>query len=141
MKNLQTKIDKMISGERKRRDIALKWLDDLTKRLSPLCLKLLGSNEINSFEFDYVIRFQNIYFRYNSIYNDYRQYTDYEGFYFISINGYIKFTDSVKDIKGDRFWEAIKEINKNIPVLIDTLQKQNNKKDTLIQELEKLCLQ
>jgi len=44
MKTLQEKVEKMLQGERKRREVAEKFLADLTEQISEVCLALYGES-------------------------------------------------------------------------------------------------
>lgn len=136
---LQDKVTAMLEGEKKRREIALKFISELQEILEPVAETVWGSGEVEeSGKAAWIrnkIEGQNkktgYYFRYGTYSGSNNK--EYIGFYEInSMYGLPLWGNDLTDLKGADFWNAIRSIVNWISVLIETIDNRNNSRDKLI---------
>jgi len=136
MKNfqeLEEKVQKMMDGERKRRDIALKFVQSLQELLLPVAHDLWGADEENA---KFVI-FNRLYFRYQQI-NKSGNSEDI-GFYIVNPK-YPEFPiwgTRIEDLRGRQFWENIKSIIDWIPKLTKSIKFKEETREKILDDLLK----
>ena len=135
MVKLQEKVQAMLDGETKRRNIAIKFLEEVKEILIPVGESLWGSGDdaitlssiwIRKREKDKIFT-TNYYFRYGSYIAENRD--EYEGFYLSDLS-YPLWGDSIIDLKGSDFWAAIGciiEWVSYVTELMDTRSESRNK--------------
>lgn len=140
MKDLKGKVQAMLDGEKKRREIALKWLEELTAILGPVANDIWGSGvtyggdlktwtaDVTKVDKEGKKKETGIYFRYES------HHDEFEGFY--QNNDYINFSGtSINDLKGKDFWYAIQVIIDWIPQVMDAMEKRNISRNELLKKI------
>ena len=142
MKTLEQKIQQMIAGEKKRRSIAIGWLDTVTKILLPVMADLFGDAETlkNTYQFnDNTITLKigeketNIYFRYTK--HEGRNDTEAVGFYTIGNNDMNVWGDSVENQRGNDFWRVIRTVVEWLPEFQKIIEKKENSRNDLLSKL------
>lgn len=137
---LQEKVEAMIQGEKKRRETALKFLEQLQKILKPVAEDIWGEGEGREIKDIAWIRNKkdgkniatNYYFRYDSFTNN-NERNEWEGIYKADLDYCIPvWGTEVEELRGKDFWNAIRCIIEWIPILIETLDNRNNSRDQLI---------
>ncbi|NNG67534.1 hypothetical protein [Caldanaerobacter subterraneus] len=129
IKELEEKILRMLEGEKKRREIALKFLDELGN-----LLQMVGEDLDNNGDrmFKGTINFTiipKVYYRYEKHVG--KDAVEETGFYF-SEDGYPVWGEPLEDIKGEDFWYALKVIIENIPKLVHKLEKEEKVRDKIV---------
>lgn len=136
---LQEKVQGMLEGERKRRETAIKFLNELQEILEPVVETVWGVGETKDVEGATWIRNKKdrqnkntgFYFRYNIHYGDNRK--EHVGFYEVdNMYGMPAWGNDVTDLKGADFWNAIRCVVNWIPVLIETIDNRNESRDRLM---------
>jgi len=135
MKNfqeLEEKVQKMLDGERKRRDIALKFVQSLQELLLPVAPDLWGADEENA---KFVI-FNRLYFRYQQIYKSGN--SEDIGFYIVN-QKYPEFPiwgTRIEDLRGNQFWKNIKSIIDWIPELTKQIKDKEDTREKILDLLK-----
>lgn len=144
MKDLQTRIEKMLEGEKKRREVALRFVEELKETVLPVAEVLWGKgterNKKEDAEYTAVwlpkkkkniTYYTNVYFRFES----WQGIDDAEeiGFYFKGKYDYgMKVWGTpLEDIKGKDFWYCIQLLIEWIPQLSELIDKKNESRDKL----------
>ena len=145
MKDLQTRIEKMLEGEKKRREVALRFVEELEEILMPITELLWGHeaeyDKKNDPEYTCVSIWRvnkngqkittDLYFRFEG----WQGIDDAEeaGFYLlpdyrcdITVWG-----DKLENIKGKDFWYCIQLLIEWIPQLSELIDKENESRDRL----------
>ena len=138
MEQLQEKVNEMLNGEKKRREIALKWLEKVTETIKPVCFELYGNaNKTDNIYHDDTnavwLRINNerkkYYFRYGDHWGE-NPRNEGPGFYGSISEPY--WGDPVEDMKGSDFWEAIRTIMRWLPELQNLIDaKQQNREEII----------
>lgn len=118
---LEEKVQKMMDGERKRRDIALKFVQSLQELLLPVAPDLWGTGGAGEENAKFV-EFGRIYFRYKDIYKSGN--SEDVGFYIVN-QKYPEFAiwgTRIEDLRGNQFWKNIKCIIDWIPELTKSIK-------------------
>mgnify|MGYP001164751252 CR=1 FL=1 len=152
--NVVEKLIEVQEKERKRRDTAVKYLEELVEILEPVFLEIEGesleSDMIDAeMETDaiwipiwdkekgkYSAINSDLYFRYNNHYgtND----TENPGFY-VSTNYLKVWGENLLDIKGDEFWIKLKRITDwMVNYLPDYLENKDKNRDERLKGFEKV---
>jgi hypothetical protein len=144
MNNLQERVQKMLEGETKRRDVALKWIDEIKEILLPVSQDLWGiweafsgdpTNTITLSKYDENNKKKRtfIYFRYK----DYEAMeTEYVGFYdntFIQGNTWGK---PIEQLRGEDFWCAIQVIMEWLSQVIEMMDERENSRNALLDKIQ-----
>jgi hypothetical protein len=145
MKDLKLRVERMLEGEKKRREVALKFVEELKEIILPVAETLWGqgTEEDKKQDTEYTAiwitkkkedkRFStNLYFRFR----DWQGIDNAEeiGFYFKGEYDYgIKvWGEKLEDIKGKDFWYCIQLLIEWIPELCKLIDKKNESRDKLI---------
>ena len=132
---LEERVQKMMDGERKRRDIALKFVQSLEELLLPVAPDLWGTGDNRPEDTAKTVS-PRLYFRYETWYG----HTDYEneGFYIISKShpDDLAWGRKLSDFKGVEFWVGIQDIIAWIPKLIKQMEKKEETRDKIINLLK-----
>ncbi len=129
---LEEKVQKMLDGERKRRDIALKFVQSLQELLLPVAPDLWGADEENA---KFVI-FNRLYFRYQQIYKSGN--SEDIGFYIVN-QKYPEFPiwgTRIEDLRGNQFWKNIKSIIDWIPELTKQIKDKEDTREKILDLLK-----
>ena len=143
MKTLEQKISQMIEGEKKRRSVAIEWLNKVTKTIFPVMVDLFGDAETLENTYDendntLVLKVKetttNIYFRYISHYGEREE--EGVGFYTISEPEYeTTWGDPVKFQKGNDFWRAVRTIMDWLPEFENLIESKGKSRNNLVSKL------
>lgn len=140
MKNLQEKVQSMLDGERKRREIALKWLEEVTNIIETVGSDIWGTGvtyggdlytyttDILKIDKEGKKREAGIYFRYEDLHGE------YAGFYKeaeFNISG-----TPIEDLRGKNFWYAIQCIIEWIPQVLEAMEKRQLSRDQLLEKIK-----
>ena len=145
MKNLQERIEKMLEGEKKRREVALRFIEELKETVLPVAEILWGegTEEGKKQDSEYTAIWlpkkkenasysTNVYFRFENWQGT--DDTERPGFYYKGQYDYgMKVWGTpLEDIKGKDFWYCIHLLIEWIPQLIELIDKKNESRDRLI---------
>lgn len=148
MKELQKRIERMLEGEKKRREVALKFVEKFEKTLEPIACEMWNPGTENDIKADanntavWVWRVKdekrrltNLYYRYERWYG-----TDDEespGFYFVGENnhGMPVWGEPLECVKGKDFWYCIQLLIEWIPELTKLIDKKNDSRNRLVELL------
>ena len=142
MQTLQEKVEQMLDAETKRRDVALRWIGEVTDILSgntgnhiwgtPATHNLDQTGAVTVWT-DTGMETTTIYFRYQPYQG--LHITEYPGFY-VSENGYLLWGRSLEEIKGRPFWEYVGKVLAWVEELAGTkLEKMTEKRDAIVKRL------
>lgn len=136
---LQEKVEKMLEGEKRRREMALKFVDKVAEILEPVAPDIWGSGEDPYF--DGVVRVtkkkndeivqSGIYFRYKKHVAD--NYVEVPGFYYAPYD--LLWGTSVEELRGSDFWYAVDVILKWIPRVIEMIEKREKGRAELLSKI------
>jgi hypothetical protein len=141
MNNLEERIQKMLNGEKKRREVALNWLHTIEEILFPVAQDIWGSGNcyggfsegtgattITRKTKDNKIEDTEIYFRYIAGREDC-------GFYYG--NDYIPDYDgkNISNIKGKEFWYSIQVIIDWVSRLPEIMDKREDSREKLLAKI------
>lgn len=140
MKNLQEKVQAMLDGETKRRETALKFINEVSEILVPVAKDIWGTG--NSNEFENVVwlsrkekdkrEYTDIYFRYESHSGNSRY--ELEGF-FLGTNGNPLWGKKVEWLKGTDFWSAIGIIMDWVPYVAELMDLRSVSREELLSKI------
>ena len=139
--NLQDRVQSMLDGERKRRDIALKWISGIVELLVPVSEDLWG---VDNYFGDYTtnispddktieMKYRWLYFRYKKHVTDYGD--EEVGFYENTLNESNYGGDTIKSLRGEDFWEAVKAIIEWIPKVIYMIEGKEKYRLALLEKI------
>jgi hypothetical protein len=124
----------MIDGEQKRRERALRFIEEFEKLLEPIATDIWGTGEYDFF--DNLIQLT----KYNK--NNQKENTKiffrYDGNPFGFCHNQYGIPDKltwVCDLKGKDFWYTIQVIINWIPILNDMIEKRNQSREELLQKI------
>ena len=137
LETLQTRVEKMINDEKKRRQVAIEWLERVTEALTEPCVEVLGDmgTYVGYDVFAVSIwdtnpagekQYKNVYFRYE---NGIGFYIDNES------DELLQFGEPLENIKGANFWAALKKIINWLPLIEADLEKRSNSRQLIIEKL------
>lgn len=143
MNKLQERVEKMLNGEKKRRDIVKKWLAEVTEILEDAGEDIWGrgvcfgvdvptyTTDVLKVDKDGKKRETEIYFRY--VAHQGRDSTEYPGFYY---NGqYNTWGADVEDLRGREFWYCIQCILEWIPIVLEAMEKREISREELLAKI------
>jgi len=143
MKNLQERVQRMVDGERKRREVALRFLQEVQEILEPAAPDIWGTGEGEPDCENYVTltrltedgkkKKTGIYFRYRNHYGT--NETEYPGFYDHSHYGYGCWGKPVEDMKGRDFWYCIQVIIEWLPQVAKQMEKKSAGREALLEKI------
>ena len=133
---LEESVRRMIEGERKRREVALKFVEQAKEILVEVAPDLWGTGE--SYEFEYttwVTRIKDGKKQPTSIYFRWEEHrvagdTEEEGFY--SSIEYPVWGDALEDMKGSDFWYAIQVILEWLPIITKQMDRKTEGREKLL---------
>lgn len=138
---LQEKVQAMLDGEKKRREKALKFLDEFQAILEEVAEDIWGTG--NS-EYKGTVWVRNKKNDKNEVTNFYFRFIEHEGNNRYECNGFFEsgydcsgyeyplWGEEIKDLKGSNFWNAIRCIMDWIPVLIEVIDNRSESRNKLI---------
>lgn len=146
MKDLKEKVQAMLDGEKKRREIALKWLSEVEEILLPVAEDIWGNGDtwaggmftgtrsLTKKNKDGNIKETEIYFRFKNFEgtND----IEYTGFYDGSECEMNTWGKLIEDLRGKEFWYAIQIIIDWIPQVIEIMDKRQISREQLLSKLQ-----
>jgi len=142
MKNLQERVQRMLDGEKKRREIALKWLEEVTEVIKPVAEDIWGSGvnfgggmetyttDILKIDKEGKKREAGIYFRYKKLYEEYTGFYDDTNCN-CNTNG-----TPIEDLRGKDFWYSIQVIIDWIPQVLEAMEKREISRDQLLEKIK-----
>ena len=149
MKELQKRIERMLEGEKKRREVALKFVEKFEKTLEPIACEMWNpgtENDRKVVEYtakwvwrlkDEKRKYTDLYYRYEHWYGN----NDDEsiGFYFVGENreAIPIWGEPLENIKGKDFWYCIQLLIEWIPELTKLVDKKNDSRNKLVTLLAK----
>lgn len=129
IKELEEKVLKMLEGEKKRREVAIKFLEKLGDLLQEVGEDLDNNADMI---FKGTINFTavpKVYYRYKKHIG--KDANEEVGFYF-SEDGYPVWGEPLEEVKGEEFWNAIKIIIESIPKLAQRLKEKEEVRERLV---------
>lgn len=136
MYDLQERVQKMLDGEAKRRDIALKWLGEIEEILLPASEDIWGEGD-NFGDPSYTITLTKFDGNNKKIDSQiYFRYADGDtGFYDGSKTHCNRGGEPIEDLKGSKFWAAIRIIIDWIPQIIEEMDKREESRNALLTKI------
>jgi hypothetical protein len=136
-KELMERIQRMLEGERKRRDVALSFLRKLQEELPQVCVELYGKGGKyetvpNAAVWVRGKEGEKIYFRYSPLVEEDR--VEEIGFYYSVIENYRG--EPIETVKGRDFWHGIKIIMEWLPLLLEDIEKREFSRNKLVEKLK-----
>lgn len=130
METLKEILQRMVDGEKKRREKAEAFLSELTDILVEAAPDIWGSGitDHDGYEYKAIWVNENIYFRYVT----HRGATEveYPGFYYS--NSMPVWGKPLESIKGGKFWNSIKQIIEWVDSLDDELKKKEEAREKIL---------
>lgn len=122
IENLQERVNRMLNGEQKRREIAVKWLEEIEAILTlEFCEQLFGTDPLwqhTTIKDDLVYRYEDDSVVGFSYFSDCYEYSDY-----------------LTNIKDNNFWDSIAKIIDWIPKLVQVMDSAENRRDRLLSKI------
>ena len=146
MNNLQERVQKMLEGEKKRREIALKWVEEITEILTSVGKDMWGGGDsfggelytntitLTKINKDNKKKNTDIYFRYDDHYGT--DDTECSGFYDCSETQCNVWGTSIDELNGKEFWYAIQVIIDWIPQVIEGMNKREKSRSALLKKIK-----
>ncbi len=152
MKELQKRIERMLEGEKKRREVALKFVEKFEETLKPVACEMWSTGTERDKKMEpnntavWVWRIKeekrkltNLYYRYE-IWNTETE-DESSGFYFTDEYNEIGSSipvwgEPLENIKGKDFWYCIQLLIEWIPELTKLIDKKNDSRDKLVKLLK-----
>ena len=143
-KELQEKIEKMLQGEQKRREVGKEFLRELTEELSSVCRELYGeSGQGGRYsepseatwlwkEKEGKREYTAVYFRYGT--HPGTRESEIPGFYFCE-SGSAYWGKAIESQKGKDFWWAIRTIVEWLPFLAKEIEEKTTSREKLVEKL------
>lgn len=139
MKTLQEKVQTMLEGERKRRKVAIKFIESITEILVPVAEDIWGDNDQGMTKNSVWIskdekgqrKYTDYYFRYSESKHE------SEGFYFSS-ESIADFGVNIKDLRGADFWSAIRIIYDWVFYVMDLMESRSDGREKLLDKIKRL---
>lgn len=143
IQKLCEKVEAMLDGEKKRREVALRFVQELTEIMVEVAPDIWGEEVIVWVKEEGFTPF--MYFRphvrskqmhkrdYDQNCDTYYEYTEYEGFYVTdSDECFGEDNFNIEDLRGSEFWKAIREIIEWIPRVMETIDERQASRDKLL---------
>ena len=147
MENLRTKVQQMLNGERKRREIALKFAEQVSEILEPVAPDIWGHGApgdpgdtvwvTKKDEKTGKLKTTNIYFRYSEWKG--LNATEYPGFYLENKDGrglMVRGTP-IEELRGKQFWYVIQSVLEWIPIVAEAIEKREHSRNQLLSLLSR----
>lgn len=142
MKNLQEKVQAMLDGETKRREVAIKFVNEITDILQPVAKDIWGANYQGGFENTVWLSRQ---VKDKREYTDtYFRYEEHEGNQRYELVGFFQDTDCrnmpiwgkrIEYLKGTEFWSAIRTIIEWIPYVSELMDSRSASREELLSKI------
>lgn len=153
MKNLIERLQEVQTKEVKRKDTAVRCLEELTQILAPIMLEIEGEEVDPPFDHysteaiwiptwnkeknRYDLSNTSLYFRYDIHNGDYKN--EDEGFYIESRQGQPLWGTDLLDVRGTTFWTQVKIITDwVINYLPEYIENKDKSRDKRLEQLEKV---
>jgi len=132
---LQEKVQAMLDGERKRRVIALQFVEKVTEILAPVADQLWSGKSTGQPESTDAVRVagHEIYFRWSTHSGTYDD--EKTGFYFFT-DDFPVWGTPIENVTGTRFWYAIRCIIEWLPKVIQKLDEKEASREKLLSLLK-----
>jgi hypothetical protein len=138
LQKLSEKVQAMLDGEKKRREVALNFVEKLQEILEPVASDVWGEGYDNiSAVYIWRIKkdtekkeYTDIYFRYST----YRGNSDNEhiGFYDGEMAGFPLWGKGIEDLRGRDFWYVIQVLIEWVPLVAELIDKKQSSRDELL---------
>lgn len=138
LQELSERVQAMLDGEKKRREVALEFAQKLQDILEPVAPDLWGDGCENS-DAIYVWRLRkdnlkrentDIYFRYSTHYGQKRD--EVPGFYDGEMSGGPYWGRPIENLRGREFWYAIQVLIEWVPLVAELIDKKSASRDELL---------
>ena len=138
LQKLSEKVKEMLDGEKKRREVALEFVQRLQDILEPVAKDIWGGG-YEGFNTIYVWRTRqdnlkrentDIYFRYSTHYG--QRNNEYTGFYDGEMSGGPYWGRAIEDLRGREFWYAIQVLIEWVPLVAGLIDKKSASRDELL---------
>lgn len=143
MEDLKNRINKMLEGEKKRREIAIRWLQEVEDIVLPLAIDMWGEDDDENSASDCPnsvwLRNKekkqiNLYFRYK-IHHGTNQKEE-TGFYQTDGGNYMACWGTlINELRGNYFWWAIRSIMEWVELLVETITVKEEAREKLIKKI------
>lgn len=131
MRDLQEKVEKMLDGEKKRREVALKWISEIEDILLPASKDIWGDGDVFGDVPSWAVEItDDVYFKYSPVCGNVGFYNHIPGCSEGNTSG-----ELVENIQGSEFWYTVQVIMKWLPHVIDVMDKEAVSRDVLIAKL------
>jgi hypothetical protein len=131
---LQNKIETMISGEKKRREVAIMWLQEISILLEKIGIDLWG-NDIEDVDSGTItISSSGLYFRYIRHCTKDGLNMEETGFY-VNDSEYNIWGKDLVEIKGKPFWQYIGKVMEYTIKLSEKIEIEEKKRSELLKKL------
>ena len=138
LQQLSEKVQAMLDGEKKRREVALEFAQKLQDILEPVAKDIWGDG-YEGFNAIYVWRLRkdnlkrentDIYFRYSTHYGQSRD--ESPGFYDGEMSGGPYWGRPIENLRGREFWYAIQVLIEWVPLVAELIDKKSASRDELL---------
>ena len=127
---LQSRIERMLSGEKKRREVALKFIEKVEETMTKIAPTIFSDHETAAI----YVNQRPLYFRWDN--HQGRNNSELPGFYLDTEHGNPYWGDPLEDQFGPRFWGGIRTIIEWIPTVIELMDEKETSRDKLISLLK-----
>jgi hypothetical protein len=139
MKTLQEKVQGMLEGETKRRETALKFVNEISEILQPIAKDIWGEGAEPHTNIVWLSRkekdkreYTDFYFRYDE--HKTRDGWEYNGFYYDPNSSGVWGKDII-DLRGTEFWVAIRTIIEWIPYIAELIDSRSESREQLLAKI------
>jgi len=138
LQKLSEKVQAMLDGEKKRREVALEFVEKFRDILVPVAPDIWGDGCENC-DAIYVWRVRtdnlkkertDIYFRYDTHYG--QRNHEYTGFYDGEMSGGPYWGRAVEELHGREFWYAMQVLIEWVPLVAELIDKKSASRDELL---------
>jgi len=138
LQELSERVQAMLDGEKKRREVALEFVQKLQNILEPVAPDLWGDG-CERCDAVYVWRvrqdnlkreYTDIYFRYGYHYGQTRD--ESPGFYDGEMSGGPYWGRPIEELRGREFWYAIQVLIEWVPLVAELMEKKEKSRDELL---------
>jgi hypothetical protein len=142
LQQLQERVQRMLDGEKKRREVALKWLQEVESILLDSAMDIWGMyGGANNYYDQYTVNVTkidkdgnesdtSIYFRYVSSKGETEGFYDKMGNNQYNIDG-----ESIEYLSGSEFWGDIKTIINWIPLVVKEIDNKEESRNDLLRKI------
>ena len=130
LETLQVKVQSMLDGEKKRRVIAIQFVEKVVEIVAPICDSIFMQYD----EFGEVVSLgRNLYFRWETHYG--ASDTENIGFY-MKYDDYLVWGTPICDVKGTEFWGAIRDIVDWVECISEKIDEKETSREKLLSLLK-----